>query len=208
MTQERYPLSWPAGWKRAVSRQRAAFSTRTYVACGGHSRAKPLDIGDGLDRLQDELGRLGATHVVISTNLRVNRDGSITRNQAMPTDPGVAVYFRVKGQQRCMACDVWTRIPDNMAAVAGTIKALRAVDRYGVGTVEQAFAGYTAIGHAAAADWWLELGVSPQATCEQIQAAYLAKARQVHPDAGGSHEAMARLNAARDAAIAAESARC
>lgn len=42
------------------------------------------------------------------------------------------------------------------------------------------------------------LGVGPNATREEIQAAYARLIRAVHPDAGGSSGLAARLNAARD----------
>ena len=42
------------------------------------------------------------------------------------------------------------------------------------------------------------LGVGPQATAEEIQAAYLRLIRRNHPDQGGSSGLAAQLNAARD----------
>ena len=42
------------------------------------------------------------------------------------------------------------------------------------------------------------LGVGPEATREEIQAAYGRLIRAVHPDAGGTSGLAARLNAARD----------
>ncbi|MFY8140315.1 MAG: J domain-containing protein, partial [Caulobacter sp.] len=42
------------------------------------------------------------------------------------------------------------------------------------------------------------LGVGPDATREEIQAAYGRLIRAVHPDAGGTSGLAARLNAARD----------
>lgn len=41
-----------------------------------------------------------------------------------------------------------------------------------------------------------ELGVAPDATPEQINAAYRRKARAAHPDAGGNRDAFARLSRA------------
>lgn len=179
MSDQRYPLAWPSGWKRAVYRKRANFSKRGY--------------------LNDELRRLNATHVVISTNLALNKGGSFRRDQRQPDDPGVACYFKVNGRPRCMASDLWTRIPDNMAAIAGTIEALRMVDRYGVGSIDQAFAGYTALQPAADVDWWIVLGVSALASNDQVDAAFKALAKKAHADAGGHVDDMARLNVAMGA---------
>lgn len=42
------------------------------------------------------------------------------------------------------------------------------------------------------------LGVGPNATADEIRAAYRTKMAQAHPDRGGSHNEAARLTAARD----------
>jgi hypothetical protein len=206
VTQERYPLSWPSGWKRTTYRKVAKFSKRVDRGQGWKS-SESLSVGEGLDRLNAELKRLGATDVVISSNLKLNRDGSINRGQAMGPDPGVAVYFKLKGKPRCMASDTWTRLPDNMAAIAGTIEALRSIDRYGVGNIEQVFAGYTALQPAADVDWWIVLGVSASAPLDAIEDAYRTLAKTAHPDAGGSADDMARLNIAIATARAAKGSR-
>ncbi len=45
---------------------------------------------------------------------------------------------------------------------------------------------------------WEVLGVPLDASVELINIAWRSKARAAHPDAGGSHEQMSALNAARD----------
>jgi hypothetical protein len=155
-----------------------------------------------ISRLSGELDRLGATHPILSTNVETRLDGLPRSGQSNPDDPGAAVYFRFKGQPRALACDRWDRVADNIAAIAQHIDALRRIDRYGVGTMEQAFAGYAAL-PPSAEDWWLVLGVSQDATPEQIEAAFLARARVAHPDAGGNHHDMAKLSEARVIARAA-----
>lgn len=203
----RYPLSWPAGWSRIPShqRKRAAFHQRK-TAYGSQrpdgsrsswTQKDALSVGQALTRLEGELSRLGAAAIVISSNMRVRQDGLPYSQQAKNLDdPGVAVYFRLKGAPRALACDKWTSAADNIAAIAGHINAIRAVDRYGVGTLEQAFAGYAAL-PPSAVDWWLVLDVSRMATTEQVEEAFRMKARAAHPDAGGRHEDMARLSEAR-----------
>jgi len=42
------------------------------------------------------------------------------------------------------------------------------------------------------------LGVDEDASKDEVDAVYLAKVKFAHPDAGGSHERMVRLNQARD----------
>jgi len=208
----RYPLQWPHGWTRtpAPDRRRAGhFNTyRSTPALtgvtpglGGSTRERrAVSIADAVKRLSGELARLGATHEILSSNLQTRLDGLPRGGQTDPADPGVAVYFKLNGKSRCLACDRWIRVADNIAALAQHIDALRRIERYGVGTMEQAFAGYAALPPDAATDWWIILGVTPTATTRDIEEAFRAKARFAHPDRGGRPEEMARLNTARDAA--------
>jgi hypothetical protein len=191
----RYPLSWPVGWKRNVYRQHATFGKK---AAGDMKRRLNLD--DAVGRLQTEMDRLGAADgAIISTNLRLRLDGRPRGDQGEPGDPGAAVYFRLKKQDRVLACDRYYRVADNIAAIAAHIEALRAIERYGVGTLEQAFSGYTALPPAADA-WWLILNLPQSSTLDQVEARFRELARTAHPDAGGTHNDMSRLTAAREAA--------
>lgn len=119
---------------------------------------------------------------------------------AMLGDPGVAVYFKLKGKPRVLACDKWHSAAENMAAIAGHIEAIRAVDRYGVGTLDQAFAGYQALPQTAAS-WFTVLEFSePPREWAVIESRFKSLARVHHPDVGGNPETMAKINAAYDTA--------
>jgi hypothetical protein len=190
-TDNRYPLSWPNNWKRTPrsARKHARFSK------GGAW----LTVYAGTERLTRELKRLHATHVTLSTNLALRRDGGPRSDQRAPDDPGVAVYFKLKGRDQVLACDTWSTVADNIAAIAKHIEAIRAIDRYGVGTIEQAFAGYTGL-PPKGSTWRSTLGFAPDevVTEADIERAYKERGRKAHPDvAGGSHDAMLSLNLAR-----------
>lgn len=214
MAVERFPLTWPPAWKRtpAYKRQAPRFhcvGSETKRWTDGSSSTwrtkRALSVADATGRVLAECQRLGARDVIISSNLAIRLDGLPRSNQAAPADPGVAVYFRLRGNDRVLACDAYRSVAGNLAAIAAHIDALRAIDRYGVGTLEQAFAGYTALPPDASIDWWVVLGVSRAASIDIIDARWRDLARTAHPDAGGSHDEMARVNAARDAGRAARS---
>jgi hypothetical protein len=214
---QRFPLQWPAGWKRTPygQRRRAKFAkirkTHNTTPSGQSwtsTSSERLTMGDAVSRVAGELRRMGVLDGdwLISSDVPVRLDGLPYANAAQPKDPGVAVYFRMgaKREPRVLACDAWDRVADNLAAIAGHIEALRAIDRYGVGTLEQAFAGYAAIpAKTGGEDWRAEMGFKPDEhpDAEAIEARFRALARERHPDTGGSHEAMARLNQARASAM-------
>jgi len=196
-----YPLAWPFGWKRSA--RGGAMRTRFTSGRG------EISLAAALDRLEAELGRLGVPdyNTIISTNLRLGARGFPLSGQPQPDDRGVAVYFKLNKKDRVLACDRYTTVAGNVAAIAAHIDALRRIDRYGVGSLDQAFAGYDALPPPGATNrppWRKVLGIAEDENTseEAIKAAYRDLAREFHPDKpGGSAEAMAQLNVARDAAL-------
>ncbi len=102
-----------------------------------------------------------------------------------------------------MPCDMWQSVEENLWAVGKHLEAMRGMLRWGVGSVEQQFAGFKALTAGNQEDWWDILECLPTAGIDTINAQYRTRAHTAHPDAGGDHSAMARLNQARDAALAA-----
>lgn len=185
MTQA-YPLAWPQGWPRTKNPQRSRFDVTRERAT---------------QELVWELQRMGARYPVISTNLPLRRDG-LPYAGVKPDngDTGVAVYFERKGKQMVFACDRWDRIEDNMRAIQKTIDALRGIERWGASDMmERAFSAFQALPPPKSP--WEVLGVPPRSSRDAVNDAYRTKAKNVHPDIGGSAAAMAELNAARDAAL-------
>lgn len=209
MSVTRHPLTWPVGWKRTGLGARVAprwhrIGSETKHWGNGTSSTwrtkRDLSVADATDRLLAELDRLGARDVLLSTNLELRLDGLPRSNQRRPDDPGAAVYFKLNKADRCLACDRYTTVEGNIAALAAHVEALRAIDRYGVGSVDQAFAGYTALPADTSESWWQVLGVPPDATRDAIDQAYRRMARELHPDVSGHSDAMVRLNQAVAAA--------
>lgn len=192
MTQA-YPLAWPDGWPRARSKKTGQF----------RHDGRRINLEVATKRVFEELEKLGVRNpqddAVISTNLKLNMRGYPRGDQGEPSDRGVAVYWQVKNKpMRVMAIDNYYAVADNLAAIAATLEAMRAIERHGGAQIlDRAFTGFQAL-PAAGPPWYAVLGVTPGATVEQINAAYRAKAMTAHPDKGGSHAAMSELNAARD----------
>jgi hypothetical protein len=181
MTQA-YPLAWPAGWKRTVSRKQAPFKVPP-------AQAKR--------EMMEQLARIGAAGVIVSTDQPLNKDGSPSLRYSWG-DPGVAVYFKRRGRDVVLACDQYATPHDNMRAIGKTLEAVRGIERWGASDMlDRAFTGFMAL--PAPEQWWQVLGLTEKASITEIDAAYRALARKAHPDAGGSDAMMARLNAARDA---------
>lgn len=195
-----YPLHWPQGWPRTSGHHKTA----PFGTTGERGYKRELTVAEARDRLQEQLDLLRAKMPVLSTNLELRLDGLPRTGQPEPHDRGVAVYFQLGGKPTVLACDRWNRVADNIAAIAKHIEALRGMDRWGVGTAAQAFAGYQAIAGPAPRSWRqvFEIGADEIVTPGMIDARYRTFARRRHPDAGGSNEAMAELNQARDQALA------
>jgi hypothetical protein len=178
-----YPLQWPDGRPRSKHREHALFKV---------TREKALQ------SLASELDKIGASNEVLSSNVSLRLDGRMRANETT-MDPGVAVYFTYKKHQMCFACDKYYDVKDNIRAIAKTIEALRGIERWGTGDMlERAFMGFQALPNPA--QWWHVLGFDSTAgmTKDALEDRFRQLAMQRHPDRGGSSDAMAELNWARE----------
>jgi hypothetical protein len=213
----RYPLVWPPFWKRVAADNRqsrgfreAALTTRRHynstlqktedVTVPG---TKPVTMATARQRLSDQLDRLGADDVVLSTNVELTAYGEPRGGRVTPTDPGAAVYFTLATKDRVLACDSWKTVEQNIAAIAAHIECIRRIDRYGVGTLEQAFAGYDALPPPSEENrpaWRKILRFPPltQVTKDDVQVAFRTLARAAATD----EARLLELNLARDQALA------
>jgi hypothetical protein len=182
-----YPLTWPIGWPRTSSWKRQA------SPFGDHSMIQAVKV------LQEEIRLLGGRSPVISTNVALRLDGLPKSNQRKPEDPGVAVYFILKGEPKVLACDKWKTVEDNLWAITKHIESVRGQQRWGVGTIDQAFVGYAAL--PMPKKWWEVLGCSSTASYAEARASYRTLAFIHHPDAGGKTEEWLKIQAAWDEAV-------
>lgn len=201
---DRFPLAWPVGWPRTDGRdrKRAPFAyvqeeTRgTGDSVYTYKNKKPLTMARAVEQLMRECDRLRAEGPVLSTNVELRLDGQPRSDRRSPEDVGVALYFRHKNKPIVMACDRWTTVADNVAAIARHIETIRAQDRYGVGRLEQALAGYQRLLSGRRA-WWEVLRFSaPPVEWRQIEASYDRLKVALHPDKGGAVDKFQELQEA------------
>jgi hypothetical protein len=207
-----YPLTWPKGRPRTPAGKRrgdAPFSVgesydkqietnRRWVDGAGWKadtktisarRTKSVGLPVAVDRLEDQLERLGAQAVVLSTNLELRLNGQPRAGQRDPEDPGAAVWFNLNKKRMVLACDKWTRVADNIAALAAHIRSIRSVESYGVGTMEQAFEGYRTLEDFSSGTlpWKRVLGFRDDSrpTLAEVESKYRTRMKEIHPDMSG-----------------------
>lgn len=182
-----FPLCWPDGWPRTKTRKDGRFADWTVYTASV--------------KLREELGKMGATGIIVSSSVPLRRDGIPLSQPPVDKDPGVAIYFTWQKKPMCIACDRYTDVADNIRALTLTLEALRAIERHGsTDLLNRAFTGFEALPERSA--WHTVLGVDKSATPAEIDRAYRALAKVKHPDVGGSEHEMAEINAAYEAAKA------
>lgn len=207
-----FPLSWPVSWKRTPDndRRRAKFNTSTSRNSYGFRGKREVTITEAIERVLDELRGFGVSreNAIISTNLDVRLDGLPRSGQRAPTDPGAAVYWtrNASERQRCMAIDQYDRVADNLAAIAATLSAMRAIERHGGAEIlDRAFEGFAALpaaGQTSAVGWWNVLNIARDADEADLKASFRTLARKHHPDLGGDAEQFVIVQKAYEAAKA------
>jgi hypothetical protein len=173
-------LCWPETRPRTAQRVASAF--------------KGTEVGKEQREIEFEMARWRIRAWIMSRN----------HQRIMAGDPGAALWWNDrKHELRVLACDKYQKLADNMHAIRLTLAAMRALERWGAYTAEQAAEGARLALPPPASDepaWWEVLGVKRDWPLDAIEAVYRTKVEKAHPDRGGSIEEMSRLNAARDEA--------
>ena len=169
-SKDAFPLCWPVGFARTKEPQWSRFKITLYKA---------------FRALEDELRKLGAKNIIISTDVPLRKDGAPYSNYRLD-DNGVAVYFDLLGESNVLCCDKWKKVEENMYAIAKTVEAMRGIDRWGVSDMlKRMFIGFQALPEFAGgltSSWYDILGVPDTASKDDIKAAYREKAKILHPD--------------------------
>lgn len=206
----RYPLAWPAHRPRTKVRKNGPFREDAETR---FNAKQPIGMPRAIDRLEAELDRLGATLPLISSNIEPRLDGRPRAGARTPDDPGVALYFQLKGKPHTMACDTYTQVEQNIAALAAHIEATRKIERLGVATASEVLQAFAALPPPPAGPItrpWREVfgfpsdfataayGLDPSESKVMLDTRFRKLAAAAHPDKhGGNTEAMAELTRAR-----------
>jgi hypothetical protein len=172
--------------------------------------------GDTVALLQREVDHLGGQVIAVQIDIAsgdIRRDGMLYA-RARATTPAVKVSFDSRHGPLTYATDTYDQWQANVRAIALSLRALRAVDRYGVAGSGEQYRGWTPIAaQAAEQDLTRDeaarvladaAGVEPTALGDPaaVTAAYRVAARTAHPDAGGNADVFRLITAARDVLIA------
>ena len=189
-----YPLTWPDNIPRSKDREKGRFSTSLAGAL--------KNVETSIAAFGRDSGK-GVTGIVLSSN--------VTLGQARPADPGVAAWFSWDGMQVCIPVDRYSSVEANLQAIHHIIEARRTELRHGtLALVRATFTGFIALPPTGGKrDWRDVLGLRARGypspplvvTAEKVNEAYKRLAKTRHPDNGGSDDAMAELNLAREEAL-------
>jgi hypothetical protein len=109
-------LCWPDNKPRAAQRRTSAFKDR--------------EAGRETRLIEEEMFRWRVSGYIVSRN----------HQRIFAGDPGAALWWQ-QGGLRVLACDCYTRLADNLHAIYLTLDAMRALERWGAYTAEQAAEG-------------------------------------------------------------------
>jgi hypothetical protein len=184
----RYEIQPIGNWTEPVTRDRPACRFRAPWS-------------DTLALLTYEVERLGGAMIVIqvdATRAQIRRDGML-RADARVGFPGVRVSFTSLYGPLTYSTDRFDDWQDNIRAIALSLQALRAVDRYGVNKHGEQYTG------------WLQIESGPRPDVEAARALLdsyggpAAALKATHPDTAAQYDADAfrAVQAARELLVGA-----
>lgn len=166
-----------------------------------------------IELLKRELSKINAKNCVIELYCRdseIRQDG-LPLATAKPSQPGVIVKFENRHGRFSYPCDKYTSWADNLRAIALTLEALRAIDRYGATYDGEQYKGWTALPTDTNADPLVKAASLIVTTAgngyqvsdllsnrDTLESAFRAAMLKAHPDRGGNVETAQSLNLARD----------
>lgn len=202
MTTPRFEIRPLGLWDRAITPASKRQSAKRFRA----------NWTDTVKLLTREVGMLGGKLIVVQIDVadgQIRRDGMLYAS-ARAGSPAVKVSFDSRHGSLTYATDEFDHWQANVRAIALSLEALRAVDRYGVTHSGEQYRGWAQLPSASteatltrpeAARLLADAaGVDPVSLVSEasIKAAFRAAAQLAHPDRGGNAEAFRLITKARD----------
>ena len=190
-------LDWPDAFPRTRSEERTPYP-------GGFRVTR----SEAFQNVLDELRRWdGVTDVQLESGAEhQKRNPNKPYARASFDDPGNVVYFTKDGEQMAAACDRWDNPRDNAQDLYHYLHETRMQEQRGTVTAQSEYqklrlpSGQDR-GPVGQTPPHLVLGVDPDATREEIVAAFRERVKGTHPDQGGSQSAYQRVLDAREAML-------
>lgn len=194
MSEQQHSIDWPAEFERTEPSKRESYP-------GGFRVTRATAFGNVLDELQTWDG---VTDVQLDSGAEHQK-----RNPNKPyangsyDDPGVVVRFNKDGEDMAAACDRWDNPRDNAQDLYHYLHETRMQEQRGTVTAESEYEKLrlpSGDESATAADPppHAVLGVSRDASEQEVQEAFRERAKQTHADTGGDSEAFKRVKRARE----------
>jgi len=196
--QQMTQIDWPAEFERTDPSDREPYP-------GGFRVTRSTAFSNILDELATWGG---VTDVQLDSGAEhQKRNPNKPYANATYDDPGVVVRFTKDGEEMAAACDRWDNPRDNAQDLYHYLHETRMQEQRGTVTAESEYeklrlpSGDEEDAVVGAVPAHETLGVEPDATDAEVKEAYRERVTDVHPDAGGSREAFARLKDAKEAML-------
>ncbi|WP_435099521.1 J domain-containing protein [Halarchaeum sp. P4] len=192
-------LDWPTGFERTAPAERE------------RNRSFEATLAQTTSDLQTEMDRLDPDDWRASIGNQHTKSNGLPLHNANPDDPGFVLRWTDDGEDFAVACDASPRLRDNVRTVYLWVHETRMRGNRPVVTGDTQFAAARlppgdestadgrVVAHSRPPHEVLE--VAPDAPDAVVKAAYHSLAKERHPDSGGSEDAMAELNAAKEAML-------
>ena len=190
-------LNWPSEIEKTVmlaTKQARYSSDRT--------------LKQAVDILANEVRLFGGQDLRITSDLELTKSG-LPNQSKRPKYKGVAVYFKWQGIDRCICCDAWKRVADNIYGIYRSIYGMRQAELAGVKDILKSyFDAHKAIPQNATSSsqnptWWEILDVKQNASEIEIRNAFRFFSKKYHPNSGsqGNPEKWLKYKNAYDAGM-------
>ncbi|WP_232688028.1 J domain-containing protein [Halobacterium zhouii] len=191
-------VDWPRGFPRTGAGDRE------------RNNSFRVSLATAFDDLETELNRLGVDEdgYRYSFDAQQRQTDQRPYARANPDDPGFALRWKMDGAQYAVACDAYTALRDNVRAIGLYLREKRKMEKRPVETGESEFANarlppadkdiVVANSVRGAHD---VLNVAPDASDDEVRAAYRERVKDAHPDNGGSDREFQRVRDAKEAML-------